>query len=878
MAAADFLAPALDPATVHRTVLPNGLTVIVRRDTSAPVVAMVTYVRAGYFGEPDRVVGIAHVLEHMYFKGTPTRGVGEIARGTKAAGGYLNAGTIYDHTSYYAVLPASGFIAGLDVQFDAYANSLIDAGELGREIEVIIEEAKRKADNQSAVTVETLYELLHDRHRMRRWRIGREPGLRALTRGDVNGFYRNHYKPSNTILVIAGDVEPATALREVEQRYGTLPAGEVERDAGPRESGKPGFRYRELDGDVAQTQFAIGWRTPGTLHADTPLLDLLSVVMGSGRASRLYRAVRERSLAQGISAYDYTPTELGVFVIHAESRRDTAVDAARETWRQVAALRENAPLAIEVERAKRVYESRWLRRLESMEGQANHLAEWEALGGWQKGDEYLARLMSATPDELRDVAARWLDPAHAVMVTYRPRGTAPLAPNAAAARAFLDRDIRSAEPPLAPEPMLTRSARPRAELELEREEAGVRIYRAASGVPILVRRKAGNAIAHAGVYFLGGATEEPVEHAGLTAMLARLAVKGTAARTAAQIAEAGELLGGSIGGGASSDSFGWSISVPVARLGAALELLGDVVQNPEIPEQAFAAEQAIAIADVAALRDDMSRFPMRLATAAAFPAHPYGTPVSGTERSLALMTAAALREWHRMRVGAGAPVVVVVGDVDPDEIARLAASELAALQSRDRVEVPRATWDAAGAQAAESRDKKQTALTMLFPGPTRDDDDRFAAQLLTGIASGLGGRLFEQLRDRQSLCYTVHAFHSERRLAGMLGAYIATSPEKEEVARAGLLRELARFREELVTEEELRRAQTYAIGAHAIRQQSGGAVLGEIIDAWLFGRLAELAEFEDRIRAVTRERIRHVAERHLAPELRVEGVVRGTPQ
>ena len=124
------LSVALDPATVRRTTLPNGLRVLVRRDASAPVVAIVTYVSAGYFDETDDVIGIAHVLEHMYFKGTPTRGVGEIARQTKAVGGYLNAATIYDHTSYYTVLPSSSFAAGLDVQFDAYANSLIDSVEL----------------------------------------------------------------------------------------------------------------------------------------------------------------------------------------------------------------------------------------------------------------------------------------------------------------------------------------------------------------------------------------------------------------------------------------------------------------------------------------------------------------------------------------------------------------------------------------------------------------------------------------------------------------------------------------------------------------------------------------------------------------------------
>ena len=218
------LSVALDPATVRRTTLPNGLRVLVRRDDSAPVVAIVTYVSAGYFDETDDVIGIAHVLEHMYFKGTTRRGVGEIAKETKAAGGYLNAGTIYDHTSYYTVLPSSGFERGLEIQADAYADSVIDAEELRKELEVIIQEAKRKADNPSAVTVETLYELLHDKHRMRRWRIGREPGLRALTRDDVHRFYRTYYQPSNTILAVAGDFDAAEMERMIAGRFGGWPA------------------------------------------------------------------------------------------------------------------------------------------------------------------------------------------------------------------------------------------------------------------------------------------------------------------------------------------------------------------------------------------------------------------------------------------------------------------------------------------------------------------------------------------------------------------------------------------------------------------------------------------------------------------------------
>ena len=177
---------------------------------------------------------------------------------------------------------------------------------------------------------------------------------------------------------------------------------------------------------------------------------------------------------------------------------------------------------------------------------------------------------------------------------------------------------------------------------------------------------------------------------------------------------------------------------------------------------------------------------------------------------------------------------------------------------------------------AEQRDKAQTALAMLFPGPSRRDPERYAMQLVAGVASGLGGRFFEQLRDKQSLAYTVHAFSATRRLAGTFGAYIATSPASEETARQGLLAEFAKLRDQPVTAEELARAQEYAVGSHAIQQQSGGAVLGEIVDAWMHGAgLEELGEFESRIRALTPRELQEAAVRYFDPTKRAEGLVRG---
>jgi zinc protease len=285
----------------------------------------------------------------------------------------------------------------------------------------------------------------------------------------------------------------------------------------------------------------------------------------------------------------------------------------------------------------------------------------------------------------------------------------------------------------------------------------------------------------------------------------------------------------------------------------------------------------MALADLAMLRDDMYRYPMRLALGAAYPAHAYGRSATGTEASLAALTADDARAWHRDRVRAAPAVLALVGDVDPDEAAAALSREFAALRPRAAAHPAPPSWPAELRVAVETRAKAQTALALVFPGPSRRDPERVAARLLVGIASGLGGRFFDELRDKRSLAYTVQAFASARPLAGSLGAYIATGPSQEEEAREGLLGEFARLRQEPVTDEELQRAQVYAIGTHAIQQQSGSSVLGEMVDAWLLGEgLHELGEFDARVRAVTPADLLALSERWFVPSRRTEGIVRGT--
>src|ERR1700733_785317 len=227
-----------DQGQTTKVVLKNGLTVIVREQQAVPLTSITTYVKAGYFDEDDRISGISHVIEHMFFKGTSKRPVGEIARETQALGGYLNAYTYYDRTVYHTEVPAENMKKALEIQADALWNSTYDATELKKEIEVVLQENNRKLDNPPAVASEKLYATAFQEHRMKRWRIGTPEGLRALTRDDIVDYVKKYYRPSNIILSIAGSMDSEETIAEVVKLYGGAPSDDdqaIVRDAGSAE-------------------------------------------------------------------------------------------------------------------------------------------------------------------------------------------------------------------------------------------------------------------------------------------------------------------------------------------------------------------------------------------------------------------------------------------------------------------------------------------------------------------------------------------------------------------------------------------------------------------------------------------------------------------
>ncbi|HVK00633.1 MAG TPA: pitrilysin family protein [Gemmatimonadales bacterium] len=860
---------------MRREVLDNGLTLLVQPDHSAPVVAVVTHVKAGFFDEPDRWAGISHVLEHMFFKGTPRRGIGAIARETKSAGGYLNASTTYDHTSYFTVLPASGLETALDIQSDALRNSVIDPGELARELQVIIQEAKRKLDTPSAVTYETLHEVMFDQHRIRRWRIGHEDQLARLTRDDLWAYYRSRYVPERTIVAIVGDVDADRALALARAAYGGWPAANGAVDPSPAEPERREVRARTLRGDVSQAELVLGWRAVPPLHPDAPALDMAAAVLGSGRGSWLYRSLRESGIVTWAAAHNYSPTELGVFTVSGELRPDrleAAVSGAAET---VARLTLTGPTDDDLERARTLVRAHWARRLESMEGRASALASAEALEDVGLLDREYARLAEITAGEVREAAARHLAPDAVAGVAYLPSDAGSGLTADSLGSAFAVTQLRAASvgtsPRVQPPAPVAARARP---------EHGVNVTRL-PGADLLVYRKTGVPLVTLGTY-VPRLQFDPPKQAGLGSLLVRAAVRGAGEFDAAALAFAFERLGGTVATSSVSDWLGFGASVLVEHLGEAATLLDTVFLHPHLRDQDIAAERELMSAEADRVADDMFRYPFQLAFSAAFGERGYGLPVGGLPETLPTIAADDVRTWHRAALLETRPLVIAVGDVDParasDELAGIFDSR-PAIPAGDLSEP--ISWLAGRSGESPARvvlrDKAQAALAMAFPGPSRRQRDHAAAQVWGAIASGLGGRLFEALRDRRSLAYTVLASAWQKARGGALVTYIATAPEREEEAREQMLVELERFADEPVSEAELRGAVSYLAGQAEVSRQNAASVAGEILECWISaGSLEEMSDPGAQFRAVTAEDLQRLAASSLDPGRRAEGVVRGT--
>ncbi len=296
--------------------LDNGLTVILEENHASTVVSVNVWVKTGSACEAEGEYGLAHVHEHMLFKGTEKRDVGEIARVIESSGGDINAFTSFDETVYYVVIASRFLDTALDVLSDAMQNSTFDPGELDKELEVVVEEIRRGQDSPGRNISEKMFGTAFTEHPYGRPVIGSIESVRSFTREGILEFYKKWYSPENIVLVIVGDFNTADVEGKIEETFGKLDRKEVAECVIRNEPAQKEMRAFLMDKPLQEGYFSFAYHIPNASNEDTPVMDVLSNILGGGESSRLYRNVKEeKGIVNNIYAYSFTPKYEGILAV-----------------------------------------------------------------------------------------------------------------------------------------------------------------------------------------------------------------------------------------------------------------------------------------------------------------------------------------------------------------------------------------------------------------------------------------------------------------------------------------------------------------------------------------------------------------------------------
>lgn len=837
--------PAMPPG-VKLTTLPNGLTLILKEDDSAPVVSAQAWCQAGSIDEGNWLgAGISHLLEHMLFKGTKTRGGARIDQEVQEAGGYLNAYTSFDRTVFYINVPNTGASVAIDILCDIMQNATLPPEELEKEKKVILREMDMNQDDPSRRSSRRLFETAYIRSPCRFTVIGYPDVFSELKPTDVLDHYRRHYVPNNVFFVVVGDMNAKQVQEQIEAAYSKARVRPLPSIAYLDEPPQTAPRELQEEAPVEMGHVHVCWHIPGLRHPDIPALDVLATLLGNGRSSRLYQRLREKAgLVNQIDAWTYSPGNPGLFGISAVVERANFEKARASILLEVERLlREEIP-AEELSKAVKQFISGTLAIKKTMQGQAQDLgSNWMAARDLNFSERYLAAVKKLSTSELQRVAKRYLTPEKRTVYALLPRS----------------------DPPTGSSPAVIRQEKPVQKKVLS------------NGLVVLLKEDHRLPFVEFRMVFGGGVHVESISNSGLTHLTARMLLQGTHHQSGEEMAGQIESLGGMLDTYSGNNSFGVHLELLKEDFGQGLHLLNQLLREAAFPSEALAREKRIQLASLQAQKDHLLQRAARNMRRKLFGQNGYGLDILGEEKALEGTGVAEVKSFYsRWMVPANA-TLAIYGDIEAAAVGEQLEMTFATWKSANpKFQIERSPYLAAAERrVVEELEKKQGVILIGFPAATIDHPARYPLELLQEACSDLGSRLFLRIREKLGLAYFVGAQNFPGLGAGYFAFYAGTEPEKLEIVETEMLEEVILLQKSGLTPEELRRAKAKVIGQKKIaRQDLGGLAMAHALDE-LYGLGFDYSDKEDVLyERVTAEEIIAAANEFLRPESAVISIVR----
>lgn len=864
--------------------LDNGLVVFLQEDHSAPLASMWTWYRVGSRNEPPGLTGSSHWVEHMQFKGTPALAKGQIFRDVSRYGGVLNAMTSHDWTAYYETLPADQIDLAIDIESDRMVNSLFDPAETESERTVILSERQGAENRPTYLLYEELVSAAFRAHPYGHSIIGFETDLRTMSRDDLYQHYQSHYHPGNAVLVLVGDFHVPEMLARLDRAFNPIPAGPPPPPVRAQEPPQLGERRVVLRRPAPTSYLQIAYHAPAATSPDVPALLLADAVLsggkglgfggggGLGRSARLYRRLVSSGLARGAgSNFDLylDPYLMTVAVTALPDADPNQIEAAVDD--EIEQLRTSPVDEGELRRAQKQMRSQYTYSSEGVTNQAYRLGQMEIVASHERAESLLADLELVTPDDIQQVANRYLG------VENRTVGW-----------------LLPAEPGNG-----SLAAEPAAPLEM----SGIERYRCwgiggnidrdrhpfeqaalPNGMTVLGQVRPHSPSVDVRIRLDTGAVRDPAEQSGLASFTARGMQRGTTSLSFAELNERTDSLGASLGVDAGRHHTEVGIRSLVEDLPVLLELAADVIRRPTFPEAEIETVRAQILSGIREADNDTGSRASRAFRQLLFPPpHPLGRRVSGELDTVAGISPADLARFHATHLDPAQAVVAVVGGVGSFTDVVALIERAFGDWSAASLPAPNITFPPPPPASQESRlaipGKSQADIVLGLPTVARNHPSYYALDMANLILGRLGlmGRLGAQVRDKQGLAYYAGS-QIEPSVEGSLWIGRAgVDPANIERAIDGVLTELRLIRDQPVSEEEIADAKSYLVGVLPLALESNAGVAATLLNIHRYGLgLDYIDRYPSIVRALTRDDLLATMRQALDPD-RVAIAIAGPP-